>query len=97
VALFDIVEHMHGLGEFDDERKHTIKVPLGRFKIPVLKLERVLASKRATGRPKDKLVLSVLADSLAATRARSRRARQAVHRPPRRHHGPRRRRGHRHR
>ena len=64
VNLFDIVMHMHGLNEFKDERKNTIKVPLGRFKVEVLKLERIIASKKATGRDKDKLVLPVLSDAL---------------------------------
>lgn len=66
VNLFDIVVHMHGLGEFADEKKHVIKVPLGRFKIPVLKLERIIASKQATGREKDRLALKVLSDALSA-------------------------------
>jgi hypothetical protein len=75
LGLFDIVVHMHGLGGFDQELNNTIKVPLGRFRIPVLKLERILASKRAAGRPKDTLVLHVLRDALAATRGRRPRAR----------------------
>lgn len=70
VKLFDIVVHMHGLGEFDEERAHTIKVSLGRFKVLVLKLERIIASKKATGRPKDRLVLGVLSDALEAIRSR---------------------------
>jgi hypothetical protein len=70
IELFDIVVHMHGLGGFDDEREHTIKVPLGRTKVLVLKLERIIASKKATGREKDKLVLGVLSDALRAIRER---------------------------
>ena len=66
VNLFDIVMHMHGLGEFDDEKKHSIKIPLGRVKIAVLALEQIIRSKKATGREKDKLVLPVLLDALAA-------------------------------
>ena len=64
VNLFDVVMHMHGLDEFEAERQNTIKVPLGRMKIAVLKLERIIASKKATGRKKDKLVLPVLSDAL---------------------------------
>ena len=70
IELFDIVVHMHGLGKFDDEREHTIKVPLGRTKVLVLNLERIIASKKATGREKDKLVLGVLSDALRAIRER---------------------------
>lgn len=68
VNLFDIVVHMHGLGEFEDEVSHSIKVPLGRFRIRVLALERIIRSKKAFGRQKDRLVLRVLSDCLAAIR-----------------------------
>lgn len=74
VELFDIVVHMHGLGEFDDELEHAIKIPVGRMKVLVLKLERIIASKKATGRNKDKLVLKVLADALKTIKEREGRS-----------------------
>ncbi len=64
VRLFDIVMHMHGLKSFADEEKNTVKVPLGRTKVKALRLDRIIASKRAAGRDKDKLVLPVLLDAL---------------------------------
>jgi hypothetical protein len=70
IELFDIVVNMHGLGSFEDECKHTIKIPLGRTEVLVLKLERIIDSKKATGREKDKLVLKVLADALRAIKDR---------------------------
>lgn len=70
VNLFDIVMHMHGLNEFKVEKKNTIKVPLGRVKVDVLKLERIIASKKAAGRDKDKLVLPVLSDALKTIQSR---------------------------
>ena len=70
VELFDIVVHMHGLGEFEDELEHAIKIPVGRMKVLVLKLERIIASKKAAGRNKDKLVLKVLADALKTIKER---------------------------
>jgi hypothetical protein len=72
VELFDIVVHMHGLGAFDAEREHAIKVPLGRIKVLVLDLERIIASKKAAGRQKDRLVLGVLSDALKTIRDRGR-------------------------
>jgi len=72
VNTLDIVVHMHGLGEFDKEKKHTIPVRFGRCDIPVLKLERIIKSKRATGRVKDKLSLQVLVDTLETIRKRER-------------------------
>lgn len=68
VDLFDIVMHMHGLRGFDDERREALLVPLGKIKVPVLKLERIIASKQATGRQKDRLVLPVLSDTLKTIR-----------------------------
>jgi hypothetical protein len=68
IELFDIVLNMDGLGEFDDEKKHAIKISIGRQKVLVLKLERIIASKKAAGREKDRLVLKVLSDALVAIR-----------------------------
>ena len=64
IELFDIVVRMDGLGTFDDECEHTIKVRLGRYKIPVLKLERIIVSKTAAGRDKDNRILDELSDTL---------------------------------
>ena len=73
VNLFDIVVHMHGLGSFDAERVWTVRLPLGRFKLTVLLLERIIVSKRAAARMKDKLVLPVLSDALLALQERNKR------------------------
>ena len=70
VKLFDIVTHMHGLGSFGGEKKHVVKIRLGDFKVPVLSLSRIIKSKRATGRRKDKLVLPVLADVMKVIKNR---------------------------
>lgn len=70
--MFDIVTNMNGLGEYDAERKHTIKIPLGRIKVLVLKLERIIVSKKATGREKDKLSIKVLSDALKVIQERNR-------------------------
>jgi len=67
--LFDIVLRMDGLGTFASEVKHCIEIPLGRHKFKVLSLERILVSKQAANRAKDKLTISVLRDALAATTA----------------------------
>ena len=65
--LFDIVLRMDGLGSFADELKNCVEISLGRQKLKVLSLERILASKMAANRPKDKLTIPVLRDALAAT------------------------------
>lgn len=71
VQLFDIVVRMDGLKSFEKEKGNLIQVRLGRTKIPVLKLERIIASKKAAGRDKDKLVMKALNDTLKAVREKS--------------------------
>lgn len=67
--LFDLVLRMDGLGTFASELKHCIEVPLGAYRLKVLSLERILASKLAANRDKDKLTIPVLRDALATTTA----------------------------
>ncbi len=74
--LFDIVLRMDGLGTFASEVKHCIEIPLGRQKLKVLSLERILASRLAANRAKDKLTIPVLRDALAATQTLRRRAKK---------------------
>jgi hypothetical protein len=70
--LFDIVLRMDGLGSFADEIKNCVEISLGRQKLKVLSLERVLASKIAANRAKDKLTIPVLRDALQSRSRRSR-------------------------
>jgi hypothetical protein len=67
--LFDIVLRMDGLGTFARELKHCVDIPLGRHQLKVLSLERILASKLAANRAKDRLTIPILRDVLAATTA----------------------------
>ncbi len=69
VQLFDIVTSMHGLDSFENETTHTIELFLGNFSVKVLKLARIIKSKEAIGREKDKLSLPVLRDALATIKA----------------------------
>jgi hypothetical protein len=74
--LFGIVIRMDGLGTFANEIKKCVDIPLGRQKLKVPSLERVLASKLAVNRVKDKLAMPVLRDALTATRSMKRRAKK---------------------
>ena len=81
IELFDIVLTMHGLGTFAEEVRKCVEVPLGRQKLKVQPLDRILASKRAADRVKDRLVIPVLEDTLAVgepTRKRKRGRRSGV-------------------
>jgi hypothetical protein len=76
--LFDIVIRMDGLGTFADEIKNCVEIPIGRHKLKVLALDRILASKLAANRPKDKLTIPILRDALAATEIFMRRRRKKL-------------------
>jgi hypothetical protein len=69
-ALFDIVTHMHGLRSYAVEARRALRVPLGGVLVPVLPLARIIASKRATDRPKDRAILPALEDALRAIQGR---------------------------
>jgi hypothetical protein len=62
--LFDIVVHMHGLGTFEEENKNTLLIKLRGIRLPVLALKRIIASKMATNRPKDRAALLVLKEEI---------------------------------
>ena len=76
VELFDIVLVMEGLERFSEEMKNCVEVPLGRQKLKVLRLDRILASKRAANRAKDRLIIPVLEDSIAANKVEARHGKQ---------------------
>lgn len=80
VALFDIVLRMDGLGSFERELRMSSLVRLGRTKVRVLSLARIVASKKAANRTKDRLILPVLEDALA-TLKKARRGRPRTDRP----------------
>jgi hypothetical protein len=84
IELFDIVLTMHGLGAFSQEWRNCVDVSLGRHKLKVLSMDRILASKRAANRAKDRLVIPVLEDSLAAGQVAARRGRRKASLPKKR-------------
>lgn len=73
--LFDIVLRMDGLKGFASELRNCVEIPLGRHRLKVLSLDRILVSKLAANRDKDKLTIPVLRDALATTQVSKRRSR----------------------
>jgi predicted nucleotidyltransferase len=63
---FDVVVHMHGLEPFDVEFPRAREMTVDGVPLRVLPLERIIASKRATGRPRDHAQLPALEEALAA-------------------------------
>jgi predicted nucleotidyltransferase len=66
----DVVTHMSGLGGFDEEYANSVALNVDGIPIRVLPLERIVVSKRASGRPKDLAALPALDEALAAVRAK---------------------------
>ena len=70
----DIVLRCDGLLAFDEEYANALDVPLGPdLVVKVLPIERVLASKRAANRRKDRAVIPALEAAVAALKESSRR------------------------
>jgi hypothetical protein len=66
----DQVLSMSGLGSFDEELANTSEREVNGIPLRVLNLERIIESKRAANRDKDRAVLPALEAALVALRAR---------------------------
>jgi len=63
---FDVVLQMSGLGSFPDEYSRAQPMTVEGIPVRVLPLDRILVSKRAADRPKDRAVIPALEEALAA-------------------------------
>lgn len=63
---FDVVLHMSGLGPFEKEYAQARPMTVEGIPVHLLPLQRVLASKRAADRAKDRAVIPALEEALAA-------------------------------
>ncbi len=70
--MFDVVSSMNGLGSFSEELKNTSFIEIKGLKVRILNLDRIIVSKEAANRPKDKLVLPILRDVWATLKSRNR-------------------------
>jgi hypothetical protein len=68
----DQVLSMSGLGSFDEELANTSEREVNGIPLRVLNLERIIESKRAANRDKDRAVLPALEAALVALRSRQR-------------------------
>lgn len=62
---FDVVTHAHGLRPFAEEHASAVDAELDGVPIKLLPLPRILASKRAAGRPKDLAQIPILEAAIA--------------------------------
>ena len=75
---FDVVIRMDGLGKFADEWKHSLEIKVGKLRLKVLPLERILASKQAANRPKDRRVIPVLQNTIRTLQSKQRKPNRRV-------------------
>jgi hypothetical protein len=69
----NLVYEVTGLGSFKSEQRHLKRIRLYGHAVPVLRLERIVKSKEAVGRDKDKLHVIQIRDFLLCRRAKRRR------------------------
>jgi hypothetical protein len=65
-----VVVNRQGLGSFAQETRRALRIPIGAVEVRVLPLARVIASKKATDRPKDRAILPALEDALRVLQSR---------------------------
>lgn len=70
LEMFDIVINMDGLKGFQKEAAGALRIPMGVVKVNVLPLERIIKSKEALLREKDRLVLPILKDVLVTLQSK---------------------------
>jgi len=71
----NFVYEVTGLGKFGSETKHSPRVLIAGHATPVLPLEKIVQSKQAIGRDKDKLHVSQIQEFLRCQRALKRKQR----------------------
>jgi predicted nucleotidyltransferase len=64
----DVVTRMDGLDTFDEEYARAVEMTVDGVVLRVLPIERIIASKRASGRPKDLAALPAIEEALAAAK-----------------------------
>jgi len=74
---FGVVIRMDGLNGFAEEWKASRAIKVGKLRLKVLPLDRILASKQAANRPKDQRVIPVLQNTLRTLQIKKARRKQA--------------------
>lgn len=65
---FDIVLTVHGVASFTAEHRKANRLKIGECLVHVMPLERIIRSKKAANRPKDRAALPALEDTLNVLR-----------------------------
>ncbi len=60
----DFMSVLHGIKSFENLRADAVEVDFDDYKLKVASLEKIIRSKKALGRPKDKAVIGILEKTL---------------------------------
>ncbi len=60
----DFMSVLHGIKSFENLRSDAVEVVFDEFRLKVASLEKIIRSKKALGRPKDKAVIDILEKTL---------------------------------
>lgn len=60
----DFMSVLHGIKSFENLRSDAVEVDFDGYKLKLAKLEKIIKSKKALGRPKDRAVIEILEKTL---------------------------------
>ena len=66
LSRIDLVNHCHGLSDFGSEYDNAVDVDLEGIPLKLLPINRIIDSKKAANRPKDRAALPALRAALKA-------------------------------
>ena len=73
---FDVVNRLDGLGDFESEYSNAVDSEIEGIAVKLLPLDRIIDSKMAADRPKDRVAIPALLAALEASRTVSSRSKR---------------------
>ena len=74
----DFMSVLHGVKSFENLRSDAVEVEFEGFKLKVASLEKIIRSKKALGRPRDKAVIDILEKTLDEKKKRHKKKAESV-------------------
>jgi predicted nucleotidyltransferase len=74
----DFMSILHGVKSFENLRSDAVEVEFEGFKLKVASLEKIIRSKKALGRPRDKAVIDILEKTLDEKKKRQKKKAESV-------------------
>lgn len=74
----DFMSVLHGIRSFENLRSDAVEVEFEGYKLKVASLEKIIRSKKALGRPRDKAVIDILEKTLDEKKKRQKKEAESV-------------------